>query len=90
MIEEHCHGSFFEAEKTVHEIRMIAPMGYLEFLYLNMNAGMALKDSGNCRNCLDVSASITSATWLHADRTQLVQAQVHKKAAPFGAAPILS
>lgn len=45
-IEEYGYGSFFETGKTVRGIWVTEPMGYLEFLHLNMNARMVLTDSG--------------------------------------------
>src|SRR5699024_10032042 len=46
MIDEYGYGHFLASEKPVRGIWVTQPMGYLEFLHLNMNARMVLTDSG--------------------------------------------
>lgn len=46
MIAECGYSSFLEAGETVRGLWVTEPMGYLEFLHLNMSARMVLTDSG--------------------------------------------
>ena len=46
MVEQFGFSSFFDEGKEVRGIWITEPLGYLEFLHLNMNARMVLTDSG--------------------------------------------
>jgi UDP-N-acetylglucosamine 2-epimerase (non-hydrolysing) len=46
MAEEFGLGHYFNSGKTIEGIWCTEPLGYLEFLHLNMNAKMVLTDSG--------------------------------------------